>query len=85
MPRCLELEILAATYKPDRVQALRRIRARLEEKREATRKELEATRAGLAGYAAAGEEMEAVVEEYSAVRAKIEGKKWALRELKETT
>ena len=68
---------------PANTNALKRIRSHLLASLEAARGDLDRARSGLAQYEAAGPEFEEVVSEYAAVRADIEGKEWALKELKE--
>ncbi len=85
MHRCLELEVLCATYGPEAVQALRRLRAHLDGRAESARTELARVRSALAQYAAAGMEMEEVAEKFAATTAKVEGKRWALRELNQVS
>ena len=82
--RCIELEILASTYKPDTVPALKRISAHLKASVAKTTQEIERTKQSLRQYEAVGEDFEAVVKEYADVRTEIKGKEWAIRELKES-
>ena len=81
--RCLELEILASTYKPEAVQALKKIRAYLDKTLATVCTEVERSKASLMQYEAVGEEFDAVVSEYARLKTEIEGKEWAIKELKE--
>ena len=80
--RCLELEILASTYKPEAVQALKKIRAYLDKNLARVRAEVDQSKASLMQYEAVGEEFDAIVSEYAKLKAEIEGKEWAIKELK---
>lgn len=76
---------MASTYQPDTIKALRAIRRYLKTNAEETSAAIDKTRSDLQQYEAVGEDFEAVVAEYAKVRADIEGKLWALQELKEKT
>ena len=80
--RCLELEILASTYKPETVQALKKIRTYLDKNLARVRAEVDQSKTSLMQYEAVGEEFDAIVSEYAKIKAEIEGKKWAIKELK---
>ena len=80
----MELEILASTYKPATVQALNKIREHLKSKIAKCHKEIDLTKSSLTQYEAVGEQFEEVVEKYAKIKGEVEGKKWALKELKET-
>ncbi len=84
--RCLELEVLSATYKPDAVQALRRLRSRLDAAHSAVRSESDRLTSTLRQYeSAGGEDLAAVAEELAALKEQIRGKEWALAELRQTS
>ena len=80
--RCLELEILSSTYKPEAVQALKKIRMYLDKNLARVRAEVDQSKASLMQYEAVGEEFDAIVGEYAKLKAEIEGKEWAIKELK---
>ena len=82
--RCIELEILASTYKPDTVPALKRISSHLKTSVASVSKEIERTKLSLRQYEAVGEDFEQVVKEYADVKTEIRGKEWAIKELRES-
>jgi hypothetical protein len=71
------------TYKPERVEALKKIRAYLDKTLARVRSDVDQSKTSLVQYEAVGEDFEAVVTEYARLRAEIEGKQWAIKELKE--
>jgi len=79
--KLLDSEILCATYTKDSVKALAQIKARLDEKIAAAKKELANFNTMLQQYQAAGPEFSQLVLEFSRIQNDIEGKKWALQEL----
>jgi len=80
--RCLELEILNATYTKDSVTALRKIRNRLTEQLKEAQSELLNLKTTLDQYHQCGPEFGDLVREYARLQKEIEGKKWALNELR---
>lgn len=75
--------MLADTYKPDTVRALQRVRRHLQQAHEAARAELESLRVRAAAYDSVGLGLPPLAAEYAALRAEIENKEWALRQLQE--
>merc|ERR1712226_178792 len=82
--KCLELEILNATYTNDSVAAIRIIRSRLTKLLEESEEELVTLRSTLSQYQAAGPDFAPIVLEYARLQKEIEGKRWALNELRGT-
>jgi len=80
--RCLELEVLNATYTRESVVALRKIRNRLTEQSKESQSELLNLRSTLDQYHQCGPEFSDLVREYARLQKDIEGKKWALNELR---
>ncbi|XP_059081171.1 HAUS augmin-like complex subunit 4 isoform X2 [Tigriopus californicus] len=83
--KCLELEILTSTYKSGSLPALKKIRNHLSESISQTNAEIQRVTSSLAQYTSAGSEFEEVVIEYVKVLEEIQGKKWALAELKNSS
>jgi len=83
--KCLELEILNATYTRESVAALRKIRNRLTEQTKEVQSELLNLKATLEQYQQCGPEFSELVREYARLQKEIEGKKWALSELRVAT
>jgi len=79
--KCLEFEILNATYTKDSVAAVRIIRSRLTRMLEDLEEELVTLRSTLSQYQAAGPDFSVIVMEYARLQKEIEGKRWALNEL----
>jgi len=79
--RCLELEVLNATYTKDSVAALRKVRERLCLRLEEREQELFNLRSSLKQYQAAGPDFAPIVVEFARLQKEIEGKRWALAEL----
>jgi len=80
--KCLELEILNATYTRESVAALRKIRSRLSEQTKEVQSELLNLKSTLEQYNQCGPEFGDIVREYARLQKEIEGKKWALSELR---
>eukprot|EP00092_Neocalanus_flemingeri_P010630 GFUD01011452.1.p1 GENE.GFUD01011452.1~~GFUD01011452.1.p1 ORF type:complete len:359 (-),score=65.71 GFUD01011452.1:202-1278(-) len=80
--RCTELEILNATYTRSSVAALRKIRNRLTEQMKEAQSELLNLKTTLEQYHQCGPEFSDLVREYARLQKEIEGKKWALSELR---
>ena len=80
--KCLELEILNATYTKDSVAALRKVKNRLMDQMANAQKELLDLSSTLEQYSKCGPEFCEIVKEYARLRKEIEGKKWALGELR---
>lgn len=80
--RCLELEILNATYTRESIAALRKIRNRLTEQMKEAQSELLNLKTTLEQYHQCGPEFSELVREYARLQKEIEGKKWALSELR---
>jgi len=80
--KCLELEILNATYTKDSVAALKKIRNRLTEQTKEAQSELLNLKTTLEQYHQCGPEFSDLVREYARLQKEIEGKKWALSELR---
>lgn len=72
-----------ATYSPEAIKALKTIRTHLIKQIELKKTQIEKTKAHLKQYEDAGPELEQVVKDLIQVQKEIEGKKWALQELKE--
>jgi len=79
--RCLELEVLNATYTKDSVAALRKVREKLCSRLQEREQELSNLRSSLNQYQAAGPDFAPIVLEFARLQKEIEGKKWALSEL----
>jgi len=79
--KCLELEVLNATYTKDSVAAIRKVAKRQEERIAITKLQIERLKDSLVQYKAAGPEFNQVVLEYARLQKEIEGKRWALNEL----
>jgi len=80
--KCLELEILNATYTRESVAALRKIRSRLTDQTKEVQSELLNLKSTLEQYNQCGPEFSELVREYARLQKEIEGKKWALSELR---
>jgi len=80
--KCLELEILNATYTRDSVVALRKIRNKLSGQIKEVQSELLNLKSTLEQYNQCGPEFSELVREYARLQKEIEGKKWALSELR---
>ncbi len=80
--KCLEMEVVGSTYKPERIKALRKISAHLEKTLRDVNELIAKSRTELAQFEAVDEDFSAVVREYTQLKADIEGKLWALKELK---
>ena len=81
--KCLELEILNATYTRESVAALRKIRSRLSEQTKEVQSELLNLKSTLEQYNQCGPEFGDIVREYARLQKEIEGKKWAPSALRE--
>lgn len=79
--KCIEFEILNATYTKDTVAAIRKIRSRLTMRLSEATEELSSLRSTLAQYQAAGPDFGDIVLEYARLQKEIEGKRWAISEL----
>jgi len=80
--RCLELEILNATYTKDSVAALRKIRNRLKDQIKEAQSEFTKLKSTLEQYHQCGAEFSDIVSEYARLQKEIEGQRWALSNLK---
>ena len=80
--KCIESEILNATYTRESITALKKIRARLLEITEDTQNKISKVKTTLDQYYQCGPEFSELVKEYARLQKEIEGKNWALSELR---
>lgn len=82
--RVLQNQMIKDTYTPEAVAALKRIKAYLKDAEEQSAAELHRLSQMLIAYESVGMGFDALVQQYAALMAEIDNKKWALSELRQT-
>lgn len=80
--KSLELEALALTYNRDATKALDKMRKELNDAIEETNKDIARVKGELERYQTVGPAFDTIVDDYVRIQKDIEGKEWALQELK---
>ncbi|XP_068027415.1 HAUS augmin-like complex subunit 4 [Melanerpes formicivorus] len=80
--RLEEIELLLATYPPPTLEAHRRIRSALEERRGQIRGEAELLRASLSAYQELGPSFTELAQQYQSLRQRLQERRWALSQLR---
>ncbi|XP_068721228.1 HAUS augmin-like complex subunit 4 isoform X2 [Montipora capricornis] len=82
--RVLQNQMIRDTYTPDAMAALKRIKAYLKVAEEQSAAELHRLNQMLVAYESVGMGFDSLVQQYGALMAEIDNKKWALSELQQT-